>query len=314
MTMTIQNTRNIVRHAFNELARYAGMLLLVACGCAQAQTVVYYHTDALGTPVAVTDASRNIIERSEYEPYGQLLNRPLTNGPGFTGHVTDAATGLSYMQQRYYDPMLGRFLSNDPVAAKSDGSNFNRYWYADNNPYKYTDPTGEDTEVALKYFFVNYGLIGVGHQYVHIRDTETGTEVISGAHPSSKYPISGALFDRTAQARGSDENIKLRAETSDAKLNSDRPELNPGTKTVPDSPIVLKKDFAEVRSQLESFGQAVNDARIDYRPKSTNSNAYAGTAYQAITGETAPVNEELKGSGTDLGPLIPECKSPKGSC
>lgn len=109
-----------------------------------AQTVVeYIHTDALGTPVAVTDATGTVIERSVYEPYGQLISRPLTDGPGFTGHVQDAATGLTYMQQRYYDPEVGRFLSVDPVGVSpKNGLNFNRYWYASNNPYKNTDPDG----------------------------------------------------------------------------------------------------------------------------------------------------------------------------
>lgn len=110
----------------------------------RAQTVVeYIHTDALGTPVAVTNAAGTVIERSVYEPYGQLINRPLTDGPGFTGHVQDAATGLTYMQQRYYDPMIGRFLSIDPVMADGNtGANFNRYWYANNNPYMFIDPDG----------------------------------------------------------------------------------------------------------------------------------------------------------------------------
>jgi RHS repeat-associated protein len=110
-----------------------------------AQTVEYIHTDALGSPVAITDANRNVVERSEYEPYGALLNRPLSDGPGYTGHVSDAATGLSYMQQRYYDPGIGRFLSVDPVTANSStGGNFNRYWYANNNPYRFTDPDGRE--------------------------------------------------------------------------------------------------------------------------------------------------------------------------
>ncbi|MDR6840309.1 RHS repeat-associated core domain-containing protein [Pseudoxanthomonas sacheonensis] len=103
----------------------------------------YQHTDALGTPIATTDSAGNFIEKSEYEPYGKLINRPLTDGPGFTGHVQDAATGLTYMQQRYYDPGIGRFLSVDPVTADEDtGDNFNRYWYANNNPYVFTDPDG----------------------------------------------------------------------------------------------------------------------------------------------------------------------------
>jgi RHS repeat-associated protein len=72
-----------------------------------------------------------------------VLNHPLRDGPGYTGHVSDAAIGLSYMQQRYYDPLLGRFLSVDPVGVSPrNGLNFNRYWYASNNPFKNTDPDG----------------------------------------------------------------------------------------------------------------------------------------------------------------------------
>jgi len=67
---------------------------------------------------------------------------------GYTGHVGDN-TGLVYMQARYYDPVIGRFYSNDPKSAASFLSEgkiqgFNRYAYAANNPYKYTDPDGKD--------------------------------------------------------------------------------------------------------------------------------------------------------------------------
>ncbi|MCC4596064.1 RHS domain-containing protein [Xanthomonas campestris pv. phormiicola] len=126
------------------------LLSLFLMATANAQTVIYYHTDALGTPVAVTDASGNVVERSEYEPYGSLLNRPLTDGPGYTGHVMDAATGLAYMQQRYYDPAIGVMLSVDPVTAyeSNDLRNFNRYSYGNNNPYKFTDPDGRQSTLA----------------------------------------------------------------------------------------------------------------------------------------------------------------------
>jgi hypothetical protein len=47
------------------------------------------------------------------------------------------------MQARYYDPKIGRFLSPDPVTfSPQNPQQFNRYWYANGNPYKYTDPTG----------------------------------------------------------------------------------------------------------------------------------------------------------------------------
>src|SRR5690606_23640290 len=84
-------------------------------------TTTYQHTDALGSPVAVNNASRTVIQRSEYEPYGKLVNRAMEDGPGYTGHMSDAATGLVYMQQRYYDPGIGRFLSRDAVTAYDSG-------------------------------------------------------------------------------------------------------------------------------------------------------------------------------------------------
>ena len=106
-------------------------------------TVKYQHVDALGTPIAVTNAAKATIETGEYEPYGRLVNKPLFDGPGYTGHVQDAATGLTYMQQRYYDPLLGVFLSVDPVTAyDSPMRQFNRYRYGNSNPYKYVDPDG----------------------------------------------------------------------------------------------------------------------------------------------------------------------------
>jgi len=124
----------------------AAISLLVAFS-ASAQTVRYVHTDGLGSVVLTTDKDRNIVERSEYEPYGSLLNRPLTDGPGYTGHVMDATTGLTYMQQRYYDQSIGRFLSSDPISAISADASFNRYRYANNNPYKFTDPDGRNAVV-----------------------------------------------------------------------------------------------------------------------------------------------------------------------
>jgi RHS repeat-associated protein len=93
------------------------------------------------------DASLDETKLVRFTPYGEqaqtLVGNPIRSGPGYTGLATDAATGLSYMQQRYYDPTLGRFLTPDPVGVSNKaGGNFNRYWYGNNNPYGFTDPDG----------------------------------------------------------------------------------------------------------------------------------------------------------------------------
>lgn len=106
--------------------------------------VTYVHTDMLGSPVAKTNAARTVTERTRYEPYGgTVAGSTNPTAIGFTGHVNDADTGLVYMQQRYMDPISGRFLSVDPVTTDAiTGGHFNRYTYADNKPYKYIDPDG----------------------------------------------------------------------------------------------------------------------------------------------------------------------------
>lgn len=114
-----------------------------------ATSVRYQHADALGSPVAVTNESGQVVDRTQFEPFGAAINKTI-QGVGYTGHVMDAVTGLTYMQQRYYDPAIGRILSVDPVTAYSSGDmrQFNRYAYAYNNPYKFTDPDGRQSIAA----------------------------------------------------------------------------------------------------------------------------------------------------------------------
>jgi RHS repeat-associated protein len=131
-----------------KLMLVASMLVV---GPAIAQTVTYIHTDALGSVVAETDANGNLVKRYDYEPYGAVVSGQVTDGPGYTGHVSDSATGLSYMQQRYMDPQLGVFLSSDPVSAYgSPVGQFNRYRYANSNPYRFIDPDGRESGAAFR--------------------------------------------------------------------------------------------------------------------------------------------------------------------
>jgi hypothetical protein len=58
------------------------------------------HTDFLGSPVAETSSTGSVIKVERFTPYGEPADLTLDAGPGFTGHATDVATGLTYMQQR----------------------------------------------------------------------------------------------------------------------------------------------------------------------------------------------------------------------
>ncbi|MFC4701275.1 RHS repeat-associated core domain-containing protein [Glaciecola siphonariae] len=106
----------------------------------------------LNTPPPSTGT---VTARNHYKPFGETLGTT-PDDVGFTGHKFDADIGLSYMQARYYDPVIGRFYSNDPVDAVGHLSTpngihgFNRYAYANNNPYKYNDPDGRSSSLAMQ--------------------------------------------------------------------------------------------------------------------------------------------------------------------
>lgn len=126
------------------IAAVVTVIALTTSGLSRADEVTYLYTNPQGTVLAEADAQGNVTQAFDYRPYGaQALGIPL-EGPGYTGHVNDADTGLVYMQARYYDPEIGRFLSRDP-AGISVGDTFgvNRYVYANNNPHGYVDPDGE---------------------------------------------------------------------------------------------------------------------------------------------------------------------------
>lgn len=113
-------------------------------------TYNYIVQDLLGSSVLELNANGKVIDSTHYRPYGQPIEGVDNDEKGYTGHLHDNDLGLIYMQARYYDPVIGRFYSNDPVDAlgqmqrgNSIVHGFNRYAYVNNNPYKYTDPNGE---------------------------------------------------------------------------------------------------------------------------------------------------------------------------
>jgi RHS repeat-associated protein len=123
-----------------------GIVPLGVLRAAGTETVTYYYTDNRGTVLAEADAQGNVLSTADYRPFGtQVLGMP-TNGPGYTGHVNDADSALIYMQARYYDPAVGRFLSVDPASGHAGNvDEFNLYSYVANNPVRRTDPDGKQT-------------------------------------------------------------------------------------------------------------------------------------------------------------------------
>jgi len=125
----------------------AALATVISAGMVQAASqTTYYHNDLAGSPVAATNESRQVIWRESYRPYGErTVNSAAATGNKvwFTSRRQDAETGLVYMGARYYDPVIGRFISTDPAGFDEQSvHSFNRYAYGNNNPYVYHDPDG----------------------------------------------------------------------------------------------------------------------------------------------------------------------------
>ncbi|MDW6002749.1 RHS repeat-associated core domain-containing protein [Vibrio mangrovi] len=121
--------------------------------------VRYLHYDALESVDMITDGYGVIVERRSYDTWGKqrkvswredgpldVVQAAITNR-GYTGHEEITEVGLIHMNGRVYDQELGRFISPDPeIQAPFVTNSFNRYSYVWNNPLKYVDPTGFETE------------------------------------------------------------------------------------------------------------------------------------------------------------------------
>ncbi len=110
----------------------------------------YYHRNALGSVMGMTDAAESAIVSYRYSPYGVRTTTvggvvqtsdPLGQPWTFTSRASDAETSLLYYRARSYDPKTGRFLQRDPLGYEPHA---NLYVYANSNPVGLVDPTGLD--------------------------------------------------------------------------------------------------------------------------------------------------------------------------
>lgn len=211
---------------------------------------LYHHTDALGSPTRTTTATGTPSTRNLYQPYG--WGPVQTSVPGFAGHVADAETGLSYMQARYYDPYAGRFLSVDPVAAGS--GSFNRYWYANNNPYRFVDPDGryveagfEAASLALDTLELHNAIQDGSAMNITVAAVVLTVDVVLAAVPLAPgvvgLGVHGTTEVATATARLSDDVLVVRGGSSGGANSVDG--LRNGTSQHPEVDVGFSAESAE---------------------------------------------------------------------
>ena len=103
----------------------------------------YYHADALGSIIRMTDQNGNTVQTIRYDSYGNIkaISNPLLIQPyAWTGREYDIESGFYYLRNRYYDPKTGRFITKDPIGFA--GGDVNVYGYVGNGPVNWVDPWG----------------------------------------------------------------------------------------------------------------------------------------------------------------------------
>ncbi len=100
--------------------------------------VYFYHQDELGSVVKITNSSGTVVNSYDYDDYGNMISQTegITNDYTYTGKERDKDSGLYYFGARYYNPIIGRWLTKDPLPF------INRYCYVKANPINFIDKWG----------------------------------------------------------------------------------------------------------------------------------------------------------------------------
>ncbi|MBW1903109.1 MAG: hypothetical protein JRJ20_15995 [Deltaproteobacteria bacterium] len=124
----------------------------------QTETIHFFHSDHLGSSNVVTDADGAVVESTEFYPYGRPRYEESTGFDSeykYTGKELDKESGLMYYEARYYEPVIGRFVSVDPLGMNPEeqsldiSQSLNLYAYALDNPLAYIDPTGLEPDKVI---------------------------------------------------------------------------------------------------------------------------------------------------------------------
>ncbi|WP_223067787.1 RHS repeat-associated core domain-containing protein [Paenibacillus caui] len=105
----------------------------------------YVQTNGHGDITELRDASGNILNTYQYDIWGNILSKDeqVYNPFRYSGELWDDTTGLQYLRARWYDPSIGRFISEDTYEGEiNNPQTLNLYAYVENSPLVYTDPTG----------------------------------------------------------------------------------------------------------------------------------------------------------------------------
>ncbi len=162
-------------------------------------TVRWYLYDGLGSVQGEVDGSGNVTASRKFDVYGLVRGSTGTSTSkhkfvGGLGHTSEDETGLVYMRARYYDPVVGRFASEDPA---HDGGNW--FAYCGNNPVNFVDSAGTEIEQSgIAAWLVGQTLAATSLAFAYFREFKealafAGLAIIAFAVAMIESPTSKAF-------------------------------------------------------------------------------------------------------------------------
>jgi RHS repeat-associated protein len=147
---TVDTERVFLTAGGTSIARVFYTQAGLPAGAGKRLNVFFTLTDSLGsTGVVIDKATSEVVERSRYQAYGATESDYQPERWGgfresfrYTGHEDDAEVGLINFGQRYYAPMLGRWLNPDPLSVHKMRADLNPYAFVFGSPMRFSDPLG----------------------------------------------------------------------------------------------------------------------------------------------------------------------------
>ena len=246
---------------------------LAASSESGASKVTLYYWDIAGNVVAATDTDTNnkLLWQKFYFPFGEEFTQvdSATTKLGFSTKEFDSDTGLSYFGARHYDPVLSRFLSIDPAEASVDNPiSFNRYIYANNNPYKYKDPDGREAEYILP-------MMAAGAAALSAPISLTTAGIIAGAAVIGKgiYELGNFVYNEIHDSDGSNS-----PPGSNQNGNSQRPGNDKHSDNIPTASEIHRKSAGHIfRDEAGHFSRDTAANRKQLIDTAANRRNYVGT-------------------------------------
>ena len=113
--------------------------------------IYYYLLNAQGDVIRMLDSTGTTVASYEYDPFGNIITATgamaEANPLRYRGYYYDRETGFYYLNSRYYDPKIGRFINADSYVSTGQGIvGYNMFAYCGNNPVNASDPSGQFLE------------------------------------------------------------------------------------------------------------------------------------------------------------------------